>query len=257
MSTSVYQQPLYYLIAFSFVNPKTQVDQFERIIEEFSKTKVKRFLDIACGPSLQLREIAKRGYEAVGLDSSSEMLEYLEEKAKEEALIIETVIADLREFRLKKKADFAFIMMGSLNVDSNESLLKHLDSVADSLSKGGLYFIQNQRLDWTKTKRQSWTIRRDGIKVKATFESKFISIVNQQYRERIILEVHDQGVEKTLTQQQDFKFIFPQEFKSLIEMNGRFEFLGWWKGNCDRWYLNKPLEKTRKLDDNMVLLRRK
>ncbi len=257
MSTLVYQQPLYYEIAFSFVNPKIQVDQFERIIEEFSKTKVKRFLDIACGPSLQLREIAKRDYEAVGLDSSSEMLEHVEEKAKEEALAIETIHADMREFRFKKKADFAFIMMGSLNVDSNKNFLDHLDSVAASLNRGELYFIQNQRLNWTKTKRQSWTIGRGGIKVKATFESKFISVVNQQYRERLILDVHDQGVEKAFTQQQDFKFIFPQEFKSLVEMNGRFEFLGWWKGNCDRRYLNRPLEKTRKLDDNMVLLRRK
>lgn len=257
MSTSVYQQPLYYEIAFSFVNPKRQVDQFERIIEKFSKIEVSRFLDIACGPSLQLREIAKRGYEAVGLDSSSEMLRYLKEKAKEEALTIETMNADIREFRLKKKADFVFIMMGSLNVDSNESFLKHLDSVAASLNKGGLYFIQNQFLDWTKTKRQSWTIRKGGIKVKATFEAKFTSIVDQQYRERLTLKVSSRGEEKILAQQQDFKFIFPEEFKSLTKINGRFEFLGWWKGNCDRWYLNRPLEKVRKLDDNMVLLRRK
>jgi predicted Ser/Thr protein kinase len=48
-----------------------------------------------------------------------------------------------------------------------------------------------------------------------------------------------------------------EEFKSLTKMDGRFDFLGWWKGNCDRWYLNRPLEKTRKLDDNMALLRRK
>lgn len=51
------------------------------------------------------------------------------------------------EFRLKKKADFAFIMMGSLNVESNERFLAHLDSVATSLKRGGLYFIQNMGLD--------------------------------------------------------------------------------------------------------------
>ena len=77
MLKSLYQEPLYYEIAFSFINPARQVDEFERIIEEFSKIRAKRFLDIACGPSLQLREIAKRGYEAVGLDSSAEMLGYL------------------------------------------------------------------------------------------------------------------------------------------------------------------------------------
>jgi len=64
----IYKHPRYYEIAFSFFDPKQQVDCFEEIIAKFSKVKVKRFLDIACGPSLQLREIAKRGYEAVGLD---------------------------------------------------------------------------------------------------------------------------------------------------------------------------------------------
>ncbi|MGB9671727.1 MAG: class I SAM-dependent methyltransferase [Candidatus Bathyarchaeales archaeon] len=72
----IYKHPLYYEIAFSFFDPKKQVDSFEEITAKFSKIKVKRFLDVACGPSLQLREIAKRSYEAVGLDSSAEMLAY-------------------------------------------------------------------------------------------------------------------------------------------------------------------------------------
>ncbi len=116
----IYKQPLYYEIAFSFFDVKKQVDTFELVIKEFSKIEVKRFLDIACGPSLQLLEIARRGYEAVGLDLSPEMLEYLSKKAEEEGLGIETVQADMSNFRLKKKADFAFIMMGSLVVESNE-----------------------------------------------------------------------------------------------------------------------------------------
>jgi 2-polyprenyl-3-methyl-5-hydroxy-6-metoxy-1,4-benzoquinol methylase len=51
---------------------------------KFSKISVKRFLDVACEPSLQLREIARRGYETVGLDVVPEMLGYIERKAKEE-----------------------------------------------------------------------------------------------------------------------------------------------------------------------------
>ena len=63
----IYEQPLYYEIAFSLFDVKKQIDAFEAIIAKFSKIKVKRFLDVACGPSLQLRELAKIGYEAVGL----------------------------------------------------------------------------------------------------------------------------------------------------------------------------------------------
>ncbi len=96
----IYKQPLYYEIAFDFVNPKKQVDNFEKIIKNFSKIKVRRFLDIACGPSLQLREIVRRGYKGIGLDSSSQMLRYLEKKTKEENVKIETVKADMVNFKL-------------------------------------------------------------------------------------------------------------------------------------------------------------
>jgi SAM-dependent methyltransferase len=162
----IYRNPAYYELAFSFFDVKKQVDTFEQIIREFSKIKVKRFLDVACGPSLQLREIAKRGHEAVGLDSSPQMLRYLSGKAREEGLRIETVQADMSSFRLGKKVDFAFIMMGSLVFESNKKFLDHLDSVACSLKKGALYFIQNKAVDWTRVAEQSWIMEKDGVTVK-------------------------------------------------------------------------------------------
>jgi len=254
----IYKYPLYYEIAFSFFDPKEQVDCFEEIIKKFSRVKVKRFLDVACGPSLQLREIAKRGYEAVGLDSSSQMLAYLQKKAVEEKIKIETVQADMCNFRLKRKADFAFIMMGSLAVESNERFLNHLNSVAHSLKRGGLYFIQNMAVDWTQNVEQSWTMKRNGITVKTTVSTHWKDILNQIYTEKIMLEVNDHGQLLKLEDEEDLKFIFPQEFKALIKLNGKFDFLGWWEGTESKWYLNRPLEKAKTPSNiNMVLLRRK
>jgi SAM-dependent methyltransferase len=93
----VYDRPLYYEIAFSFIDPVKQVDLFEEFIGRYSEIEVRRFLDLGCGPSLQLREIARRGYGAVGLDRSPEMLRYLREKAGEEGLSVETVEADMTD----------------------------------------------------------------------------------------------------------------------------------------------------------------
>jgi SAM-dependent methyltransferase len=254
----IYKQPLYYEIAFSFFDVKKQVDAFEILIKKFSKIKVKRFLDIACGPSLQLREIARRGYEAVGLDLAPEMLEYLFEKAKDESLRVETVQADMCDFKLKKKADFAFIMMGSLVVESNEVLLNHLDSVARSLKKGGLYLIQNMCVNWTGTRGQSWEMERDGVKVKTTYDTHWREILNQIFTEEITLEVNDHGKRMNFESGKDLKFVFPQEFKALIKLDDKFKFLGWWEGTESTWYLDKPLEKAKSPSNiNMVLLRRR
>jgi SAM-dependent methyltransferase len=263
MKLDVYSQPLYYEVAFSFFNPKRQVDCFEEVIKRFSRIRVKRFLDVACGPSLQLREIARRGYEAVGLDTSEEMLQYLRRKADEESLRIETIRADKVSFRLRNRADFAFIMMGSFAFKSNEDMLKHLNSVAASLKSGGLYFIQNfgviWKVDWTKPQTQTWEMEREDIKVKTTYETIVKNIINQIVTEKITLEVDDHGRKGIFAHEEDVKLIFPQEFKLLIRINKKFEFLGWWVGSVDEWYLNQPLEKAEdsNLNINMVLLRRK
>jgi SAM-dependent methyltransferase len=255
----IYKHPLYYEIAFSFFDVKKQIDTFELIIKQFSKIRVRRFLDVACGPSLQLREIGRRGYEAVGLDQSSEMLRYLSEKGKQEGIRIETVQADMCDFKLEKKADFAFIMMGSLVVESNEKFLNHLDSVARSLKRGGLYFIQNKIVDWTDSREQSWEMERDGIKVKTTYTcTSCEDVLKQIYTEKGVLEVNDHGEIVKLSTEEDLKLIFPQEFKALVSLNGKFEFIGWWEGTESAWYLDRPLEKAKPLSNiNMVLLRRK
>jgi len=254
----IYKHPLYYEIAFSFFDVKKQIDTFEEIISKFSKIKVNRFLDIACGPSLQLREIAKRGHESIGLDLVPEMLEYLSEKAEEEGLRIKTVQADMSDFRLEKKVDYAFVMMGSLVFGSDEKFLNHLDSVAHSLRKGGLYFIQNKAVDWTKTDEQSWTMQREGIITKTTFNIHWKDLLNQIYTEELTIEVNDHRQTINLKDKEDLKFIFPEEFKTLVRLNGKFDFLGWWEGTESTWYLNKPLEKAKSPSNiNMVLLRRK
>ena len=255
---SVYDNPLYYEVAFSFFDVKKQVDAFEAMIERFSRVRVKRFLDVACGPSLQLRELARRGYEALGLDNSSKTLEYLVDRAKEEGLRIEIVQADMCSFRLKAKVDFAFVMMGSLVTDSNAKLLGHLDAIAAALRSGGLYFIQNKVVDWTRMGRGKWTSERAGVTVNTTFGTRWKDVINQIYTEKLILKVDDHGKEVMLESEEDYKFVFPQEFKTLIALNGKFEFLGWWEGTESTWFLDKPLDEAKTPSNfNMVLLRRK
>lgn len=254
----IYSNPLYYEIAFSFFDVKKQVDTFELITNRFSKIKVKRFLDVACGPSLQLREIARRGYEAIGLDLTPEMLNYLSKKAQMEGVHIETVHADMYDFRLKKKADFAFVMMGSLTVDSNEKLLSHLRSVARSLNIGSLYLIQNYSVNWTHHEGQSWTMEREGISVTTTFDIHWKDILQQIYTEEMTFEINDHGRKIKLKSTNDLKFIFPQEFRMLIKLDGKFEFLGWWQGDESTWFLDKPLENAETPSNfNIVLLRKK
>lgn len=248
---SVYNNPEYYEVAFSFIDVKRQVNLFERFIEKYSKVKVKRVLDIGCGPSLQLRELARRGYEAIGLDTNYRMLDYLKRKAKEVGVKVEVVQADMNDFKLKSKVDFTFTMMGSFSFKSNDELLRHLDCVSKSLRKGGLYLIENMELDWlSASKPQTWTMRRDGIEVRTTYKTKQKDMLSQTFEEILILNVDDHGRSIKLFEKEIVKHIFPQEFLALLKANGKFEFLGWF----ERFRFRK-LKKAS--NNNIVILRKK
>lgn len=247
---SAYDYPRYYEIAFSYQDVKRQVDFFERVAKKFCKTDVKRFLDIGCGPSAQLREIARRGYEAVGLDINPKMLEHLNQKATEEGLKIETVHADMRNFKLKKSCDFAFTLSGSVNVNSNYGFLKHLRCVANALNDGGVYLLENVTIELKPHYREEWTMKRDEIEVKTTFETTVIDVIEQISQEKLIFEVNDHGERKKLVSVIESKDFAPQELKSLVELSGYFKFLGFFK--------HLSLEPLReKTGNNIVLMQKK
>lgn len=226
---SAYDYPQYYEIAFSYQDVKRQVDFFEEVARKFCKERVTRFLDIGCGPSPQLREIARRGYEAVGLDINPKMLTYLGQKAREEGLEIETICADMTDFKLERKCDFAFGLSGSLYVMSNDEFLKHLGCVANALSKEGIYLLENVALELSPHYKEEWTTKRDEIEIKTTFETDLIDVIGQLYEEKLTLEVDDRGERRKLVSTSKYKEMAPQELKSLVELGGHFKFLGFFK----------------------------
>lgn len=249
-----YSQPLYYEIAFSFFDVKKQCDLMEKFIHKYSAISVKSVLDIACGPGLQLREFAGRGFRCIGLDSSLPMLKYLKEKAREERINIETVKADMTRFRLNCKVDFAIMMMGTISlIENNSKILSHLESVASCLKKGGLYLVENVDLDWTKKDffgAQTWVRERDGIRVEATYDLQLKDTLTQTAIAIISLDVNDKGKEFYFEEKRTVKIVFPQEFLALIELNGKFEFLGWFEPDS-----TKKLKEAK--EDNFVILRRR
>lgn len=250
----VYSKPLYYDIAFDFVNIKKQIRLFESFIKKYSHISVRRLLDVGCGPSSQLLEFAEQGYQSVGLDASAEMIKYLKDKAINKGVNLETVKANFIDFKLPRKVDFAFMLMGTISyVDSNSSFNKHLDSIASSLNKGGLYLIENMIINWVNPnfyQSQAWTMKKNGIVVKTSFKTTVKDTLNQLLNVELNLEVNDNGRKIQLPSKYTSKLIFPQELRELVANNDKFEFIGWFER-----FSTKPLRKT--LSDNVLILRKK
>lgn len=254
MKSHIYSQPKYYEIAFNFMDTKKQVKLFERFIKKYSKINVKKVLDIACGPALQLREFAKKDYESIGIDYNPKMVNYLKNISRKENLKMKILKSDMNKFHLKNKVDFSYIMMGSIiYAKNNDSLLSHLDSVANSLNSGGLYLIENLAINWSDPKllkSQSWTMREKGVKVKSTYKITSKDAIKQIVTQNFTLEVDNKGEKQKFTDQTDLKLFFPEEFKLLIEKNNKFEFLGFFERNS--------VKKLKDISpENIILLRKK
>lgn len=251
---SLYKNPKYYEIAFSFRNIPKEVDFFELVIKKFSKIKVKNVFELASGNSPYLNEWHKRGYKYFGLDSSREMLDFVKARAKEKNIKIKLFRKNMNDFSIKGlRVDLVYVLLGSLYVKSNKEFFKHFDSVSKILKSGGLYILDG--VVWfnvSKDNRQNWTVSRKGIKVKTIYHAKIVDSIKQIFKEDLVLEILEHGLRKQIRSSELRKIFFPQEFLSLIKRHNKFEFLGWF----DNFDINKcatPNPKNRQI----VILRKK
>ena len=199
-------------------------------------------------------ELSKRGYAFTGLDISRAMLDYSLEMAKKAGIEMKTIHADMRNFKTREKFDFVFVMLGSIEIETNSDFLSHLDSMANCLKKGGIYLIDAAiQFDWTQQGSQSWSMTKNDITANVTVDAFPANYVQQQIIEKITIEAIESGRTKIFKTEKLGKIIFPQEFLELVAKNGKFEFLGWFS-NFD---LAQPLEKATCFNRPMPLLRRK
>lgn len=93
-------------------------------------------LDLGCGPGRHALPVARTGLEVTAVDTSPSLLKQLEEARGE--LPIETVCADMREFRREAAFDLVVVMWTSFGYFRDESdHARVLDNIRASLARGG------------------------------------------------------------------------------------------------------------------------
>ena len=239
---SIYGFPQYYEIAYSYRDIPSEVDVMEEAIRTYSKIPVKTVLELACGNSPHMLELAARGYRYYGLDLSPTMLQFAQDKAQAQNLDVQFYLANFIDFRLEEPVDFLYIMLGSLYVNNTEELLNHFTAVEKALKPGGLYF-----LDWCidfsplDNTQDSWVMRRGGVTVATRYTTRLHNAAEQLYEENILFTIEDHGTQKKLLHSSLRRAIFPQEFVLAATKLHRFELLGWWND----WNWKRPLSEGR------------
>ena len=116
-----------------------------------------------------------------------------------------------------------------------------------------IHTFENMKLNWTSDDffgSQSWTMEKDGVRVETTYSVELNDALAQMLKETMTMKVDDQGKHTVLEETMETRMIFPQEFITLVELKGKFEFLGWFERNSTR-------RLSEASPDNIALLRRR
>jgi len=251
----LYDYPEYYETAFSFRNIEEETKFLHQCIQQFSKINVTDIFEIGCGNAPHAGLLSELGYNYHGLDLSRNMLDYAMYKWKDLPNKIQLQEATMVDFSYKQKVDFAFVMLGSLYLNSFDEIKSHFDSMSKLLNEGGLYF-----LDWciqfgdplAHNNNNRFKIEKDGIEVESEFNIKLLDKDHQMCEEVWTINVNDRGRHKQFNMIERNKAILPQQFLKLIKERNDFEFVGWWKD----WDLEHPIENENDVSRPIAIIRK-
>jgi SAM-dependent methyltransferase len=116
-----------------------ECDVFERLAVELLDRSPARVLDIGCGTGGHAVELARRGFEVVGVDLAPAMLERARERAEAAGVEIELVEGDARSTRVGGEFDITLMTFALLGYQlSNEDVLATLRNAATHTRQGGI-----------------------------------------------------------------------------------------------------------------------
>ena len=110
-------------------------DFFEAVIEKHATAKPELVLDIGSGTGSMTLELAKRGYDMTGVDSSCEMLDIARERADRAGLSDKMLwlMQDMTEFELYGTVDLTVSCLDCINHLNSRELDKCLNLVHNYL----------------------------------------------------------------------------------------------------------------------------
>jgi SAM-dependent methyltransferase len=125
-------------------------------------------VDLGCGTGYHVRALAKRGFEATGIDISNQNVRYARKRAKAERISAGFVVGSYYEYRALRRFDAALCLNWSIPVRDGE-VKRFLDNTYSLLGPEGLLifdFERTSQIVWSdvgKAITESWDQEREMV----------------------------------------------------------------------------------------------
>jgi len=111
----------------------------EEVFRKDAKREVRKILDLACGTGIPTLELAKRGYDVVGLDLHEEMLEVGRKKSQKLGLSVRFIQGDASKLGFREEFDAVTMFFSSITYFDEEKIGELFASVSRALKDGGVF----------------------------------------------------------------------------------------------------------------------
>ncbi|MBN2294982.1 MAG: class I SAM-dependent methyltransferase [Pirellulales bacterium] len=221
----IYDYPKYYDVLFGS-DWKAEFDFLEDCFEMHTQRLVRRLFEPACGTGRLLIKFAKAGYEVAGIDLNPRAVDYCNKRLVRNGFAATTVLGDMSDFKLCRKADAAFNTINSFRHLSSETAAEnHLKCMAAALIKGGIYVLG---LHLTPkgpptTEEECWSAQRGHLALASRLWS--IEVDRKHRREKIgmTVDVYTPTRQFSLEDELFFRTYTAAQFQDLIDRTNVFE----------------------------------
>ena len=167
INESIYDHPKYYDLVFG-ADCAAEMHFIRDVNDEFLGGKARRLFEPACGTGRLLYGLAKHDFAVEGIDLNDKAIDYCNERFRRADMPETAWVADMSDFKSRKKFDLAFNTINSFrHLMTGAAAEGHLRSMAAGAHKGAIYLlgIHLTPTEEPPSDSESWSARRGHLAV--------------------------------------------------------------------------------------------
>lgn len=255
LNANLYDFPRYYDLVFGS-DWKAEFDFLTACFPKHAAGSVRRIFEPACGTGRLMFRLAKAGFDVSGLDLNAKAVAYCNQRLKRHGFAESAFVADMTDFRLKRKADVAFNMINSFrHLQTAKGAKDHLTCVANCLRKGGLYVLG---LHLTPTSRapseeESWSASRGNLCVNTRLWTTARELKKRHETFSMTFDIYTPTKSFRIEDTISFRTYTAPEMARLIKSVGDFEIAATYDFSYD---IKRPIKVNGSTEDVVYILKK-
>ncbi len=222
-----YNFPKYYDMAFDR-DVASDIQFFQNCFHQYADFAVKRVLEPACGTGMFLEALPQFGYQALGYDLNTAMVEYSKKRLNKRGFTekeANVLVGDMKDLIFNEKFDAAIICINSLGyLKSDADIHSHFKAMHNSLNAGGLYIVEiscmcDELIDEKKVD-DVWYVNNDDTELELTWNISWYDIANRIRHIDFQMKGNDQGRSFIIEEPHELRLWLYEEFNMFAETNG-------------------------------------